>query len=157
MWLLCSCNDIKEERDHVMSIIQVQCDIFELMDKNHIPCILTGGGCPAVAAKLFSHLPSMIGNIIAANGGFFCGLIDANETQPLFIFPTKINVWEDSMLEVVQKSLCLLKLTARTQKDKIFLLPRPGCGLGGLSWPSQIKPLLEASDLPRNIWICTNV
>jgi len=63
-------------------------------------------------------------------------------------FPVKINWWE----KPTSRSLCnppanLAKMAAHKKfADKIFILPRPGCGVGKLQW-SEVKPLLEACQL----------
>jgi hypothetical protein len=69
-------------------------------------------------------------------------------------FPVKVNWWEKADLALIVQSAGELAKMAAHKKfaDKIFILPRPGCGVGKLQW-SEVKPLLEACQLPDSVWV----
>ena len=66
------------------------------------------------------------------------------ETKAIMLrFTTKREPWYDSSLDVIENSLKKLVDYMNTNPDKEVLLPRPGCGCGGLDWESEVKPLCE--------------
>ena len=46
-------------------------------------------------------------------------------------------------VEIIADSLVLLKRWAGYFERGHIILPRPGCGAGGLDWETQVKPLCE--------------
>jgi len=60
----------------------------------------------------------------------------------LISMPVKYNWWEDADPDLIERSARELAAWADTQGDVSVVLPRPGCGNGGLLW-SQVKPLIE--------------
>lgn len=46
-------------------------------------------------------------------------------------------------LQVIKNSLDQLNTIYNWDKPKAIILPRPDCGVGGLNWESQVKPLCE--------------
>lgn len=61
----------------------------------------------------------------------------------LVSFPTKDRVSEDSKLPLIVQSATELMNLVEQMDWTIVVLPRPGCGLGGLDWDTQVKPALE--------------
>jgi len=59
-------------------------------------------------------------------------------------FPTKFHWWNTSDLDLIAASATALKQRYDFAKEKpsVILLPRPGCGCGGLKW-EEVKPVLE--------------
>lgn len=61
----------------------------------------------------------------------------------IFSFPTKNHWSEDSDLNLIERSAQeLLVQMDQTGYDEV-VVPRPGCGLGRLSWEDQVRPLLS--------------
>ena len=68
-------------------------------------------------------------------------------------FPVKHHWYERADLLLIQKSAWELNLiTGKLHQKSIFVLPRPGCGNGGLSW-DEVRPVLESVGLPDNVHI----
>jgi len=67
-----------------------------------------------------------------------------------FLFPVKHHWHEQASLDLIRESTRQLKLYAEMEPDKIFVLPKPGCGNGQLQW-HQVKPIVET--LPDNIHV----
>lgn len=65
-------------------------------------------------------------------------------------FPVKYEVWKPATIELVQKSVDELVVLAGKHPKATFILPRPGCGVGGLTW-EEVKPICER--LPDNVWV----
>lgn len=65
------------------------------------------------------------------------------------VLQTKRHWREPSPVNLVAFSIANLLSWAVPHPDVTFNLPRPGCGLGGLDWETQVKPLLE--NAPDNV------
>jgi hypothetical protein len=114
-----------------------------------------GRGCAAEAKKLMPSLPADLGSHIRERGNIVMqpmGGDDAYEEACLWTFPVKHNWWEKADLELIRKSALRLKTIAKNSKGFTFILPRPGCGNGGLRW-KDVKVVLEEVKLPRNVWV----
>lgn len=68
----------------------------------------------------------------------------------VFSFPVKVSWEQPAKLDLIVASAEELAALARIMQDATFLLPRPGCGNGGLSW-DVVGPLLALADLPDNV------
>lgn len=64
------------------------------------------------------------------------------DTQFLVAFPTKDDWKYPSTWEIIEKSACHLVFAAYILGWTSVLLPRPGCGRGGLDW-NKIRPNLR--------------
>mgnify|MGYP001580901715 CR=1 FL=1 len=56
-------------------------------------------------------------------------------------------------LELIKESASQLAVVAGAYSNKTFVLPRPGCGNGGLKW-EDVKPVIEPI-LPDNVHVIT--
>jgi hypothetical protein len=65
-----------------------------------------------------------------------------NNEEDIFAFPTKHHWRNKSDLDLIRRSAReLVYLSHVATRGKIYL-PRVGCGLGGLDWESEVKPIL---------------
>ena len=78
---------------------------------------------------------------------------DVEHYISLVTFPTKHSWKEISDLELIRKSSESLSELANSMPYNIFVLPRPGCGNGGLKW-EDVKPVIE-NILPDNVHVIT--
>lgn len=108
-----------------------------------------GKGCAKEARLKIPGIEKLLGFYLQSFGN----RVAINDAGVGF-FPTKNNWWEKSDMELIVKSADqLADLTKHPDfKGKTFILPKPGCGSGGLQW-AQVKPLLEQCGLPDNVWI----
>lgn len=112
--------------------------------KNNGECVM-GKGCAAQAKKRFPLLPRSLGQKIMASGNA------VHELSPKLVsFPVKHNWWEDADLKLITRSAIQLAALAQRYPDKIFYLPRPGCGNGNRDWETEVKPAIEKI-LPDNV------
>ena len=58
-------------------------------------------------------------------------------------FPVKHNWWEKADLKLIKESAVELVKRTRLFNWKKVVLPRPGCGAGGLDWETEVKPVLK--------------
>lgn len=65
--------------------------------------------------------------------------------SPKFIinFPTKQHWRNDSRIEDIDAGLHDLARTIKRHEIQSIAIPSLGCGLGGLSWDNQVRPLIE--------------
>jgi hypothetical protein len=97
-----------------------------------------GAGCAKEAYERYPGVHVELGALLKAHGNH-CYLLRPG----LVSFPTKEDVSQPSTIERVLKSFIELdSLRALYGWEKIAL-PRPGCGLGGLSWRNEVRPMIE--------------
>ena len=112
-----------------------------------------GKGCAAEAAKRFPDLPYVLGKHIRENGNVV-GILSTDCTEDCILtFPVKHRWWEDADLILIAKSAKALKQEALRNKNNTYILPRPGCGNGRLTW-KVVKPVLTKI-LPDNVAVIT--
>ncbi len=105
-----------------------------------------GRGCALEATYRFPGLAKELGEWIITNGNVPCWL-----RMDLATFPVKHNWFEFADLKLIAESCMWLKGVAQsTPHANTYVLPRPGCGNGHLSW-DKVKPLL--ADLPDNVLV----
>ena len=100
-----------------------------------------GGGCALEAALKFPWLPAELGRRIQKKGNHV-HVFHYDSTMALVTFPTKENVARRSILPLIIRSTQELIEYADDYSWKKVVLPRPGCGLGGLSW-EEVGPILS--------------
>lgn len=71
--------------------------------------------------------------------------------KDLYAFPVKYHWYELAGLPLIRRSAEEMAQQARNNPQYIYLLPRPGCGNGGLTW-AEVKPII-APILPDNVVI----
>ncbi len=74
----------------------------------------------------------------------------APDGKTIVCLPTKRDWREPSRVEDVARSLLVFRRTYDAFDVTSVSLPQLGCGLGGLDWENQVKPLMEnhLADLP---------
>jgi hypothetical protein len=111
--------------------------------------LVMGRGCAKEARDKIPDLDAKWGAQIK----YYGNVVMLDPENKLFTFPVKHRWWEDADLELIEESAKNLGEITRGDPEGIYLLPRPGCGNGGLNW-EDVKPLLE--DLPDNVLVITN-
>jgi len=107
--------------------------------KNNGECVM-GKGCAHEAKEIWPFLPSLIGQHIEYSGNTV-GYWRIGEVG-LFSFPVKHNWWEKADLSLIEQSCIDLEALTTQLKFERIIIPRPGCGNGGLDYV-QVKPILE--------------
>jgi len=137
-------------------MIEVYGELWDFADEpGFVVCITTNGtikkngecvmgrGCAAEAKARFSWLPKVIGTHIVKNGNIPLYIPDLR----ILTFPVKHNWYEQADLDLIKDSAQRLYEIASHSAFE-YILPRPGCGNGRLTW-SEVKPILQ--DLPDNV------
>ncbi len=127
----------------------IEGDLWDYHRKGFVVAITTGGlvqkdgtcamprGCARQAAEKIDSLAYTLGTQIRLHGMHVFDL-----GNRIVSFPVENSPYERPELAIIEQSCCeLVELCNYKQWNKI-VVPRPGCGLGGLSW-SDVRPLLE--------------
>jgi hypothetical protein len=96
-----------------------------------------GRGCARQAAEHFPDLPARLGALLAGGGNHVHLLGDG-----LVSFPVEESPWANPDLRLIRRSAEELRAKADLEGWTRIVVPRPGCGGGGLGWP-EVRPLLE--------------
>ena len=89
---------------------------------------------PAIAKVLADYM-NRYGNHVGMLGHY-------NFTRYFTSFPVKDHWSEKADLVLIDRSCIELAALARIYSKEVFLLPRPGCGAGGLDW-SMVRPMCD--------------
>jgi hypothetical protein len=108
-------------------------------------CGVMGRGCALEAKQRIPGIEKLLGEGITKWGNVFRFAVEC-----VAFFPTKHHWMDKADLVLIQKSAEMLAMTAKASPDCNFILPRPGCGNGGLRW-EEVKPVIEF--LPDNVWV----
>lgn len=96
-----------------------------------------GRGVAKQAALRFPGLDEKLGSLLAGQGNHVfdlgCGIVS---------FPVEETPWSQPDLRLVARSAEELRALADSAGWRQIVVPRPGCGGGGLLW-RDVRPLLE--------------
>jgi len=103
-------------------------------------CVMRNRGIEFV----FGNLVRTNGNIVQLSGQY-------DGLRQLLLFPVKYHWSRPASMDLILQSTTALAEMANFNRDAIFILPRPGCGNGGLNW-DVVKPYIE-NWLPDNVFV----
>lgn len=98
-----------------------------------------GTGCARQALAYFPDLKQRLGRLLRAAGNHVHYLGDG-----IVSFPVEQTPWENPDPRLIARSARELREMAEQQGWETVVVPRPGCGGGGLDW-REVRPLLEKS------------
>lgn len=99
---------------------------------------ILGRGCARQAGERFPDLPQRLGALIRAHGNHV-QLIEPD----LVSFPVEDSAWSLPDPRLIARSALELRTLADGKEWPIVVVPRPGCGGGGLHWP-EVRTVLTA-------------
>lgn len=114
--------------------------------KKNGECVM-GRGCAMEAKNKYPGLAKRLGKLITEDGNHLYVLAD-----DLITFPVKHVWYEKADLELIETSMYGLWEFVRAKPGKTFVMPRAGCGNGGLDWET-VRPKLER--LPNSVVVIT--
>ena|SRR3990167_9921564 len=108
--------------------------------------LVMGGGQAAEAKWLAPSLPEVLGELTRTSYSHVMKAPEVYLHPPAkntsFInFPTKYHFSERSNVSLITRNMIELATLARHEPVSLFTIPRPGCGLGGLDWDTEVLPL----------------
>lgn len=130
-------------------------DIFESKSQTLVnPVNLQGVMGAGLALDFKQRYPSMFEHYkkVCDDKKFYLGtlLIWRGPEKWVLNFPTKVEWRRSSGLEIIEAGLQKFVQSYQAQKITSIAFPMLGCGYGGLSWETQVMPMMEEylSDLP---------
>jgi len=107
-----------------------------------------GAGIAKAATRHYPGIAYRLGEKLLASGNNVYLLNPEGPppsgTTAVLSFPTKEHWRDPSRLELIERSAHQLVAWMDEYEWDTAALPQPGCGLGGLDWERQVKPVLEA-------------
>ncbi|WP_224981665.1 macro domain-containing protein [Geomonas agri] len=97
---------------------------------------VVGNGVARQALERFPDLQLRLGEILRTSGNHVASLGDN-----LVSFPVEDSPWALPDLRLIRRSAEELRRLADHEGWQLIIVPRPGCGGGGLSW-REVRPLL---------------
>lgn len=110
--------------------------------------VAMGHGVAAQAARLFPELPVLLARRIAEAGNHVHYL-----GNRIVSFPVEHSPYQLPDPRLIERSARELVAMADERGWQSLIVPRPGCGGGGLSW-GDVRPILEACFDGRFTVIC---
>lgn len=98
---------------------------------------IMGRGVARQAAARFPELSGQLGRMLAERGNHVFDLGNGIVT-----FPVEETAWSLPDLRIIARSAQELRGLADRSGWQRIVVPRPGCGGGGLAW-QEVRPLLE--------------
>lgn len=94
-------------------------------------------GCARQARERLPALPRILGRLVAAGGNHVFELAEG-----VVSFPVEHHWLENPDLRLIERSAQELVALADARGWLEVIVPRPGCGGGGLEW-AAVRPILE--------------
>jgi len=95
-----------------------------------------GRGCASEAGERFPWLAKRLGSLIRGHGNHVYSL-----GEGLVSFPVEHSPFENPDMRLIERSCRELAELADREEWPMVIVPRPGCGGGGLDW-RDVKPIL---------------
>jgi hypothetical protein len=99
-----------------------------------------GRGVALQAKERFPGIEKQLGRSLKEYGNQ-C-VVWTGPYQPICFFPVKHHWREQADVALIIRSAVQLEAIVKRWPGAVFVLPRPGCGNGGLAW-ADVKPLIE--------------
>jgi hypothetical protein len=145
-------------------MIEVRGDLWGYVDQLGVQILITtnghvrsdghgvmGRGCAREALERWPELGLVLGRSIRTFGNTVQLLSDQHR---IWSFPVKHHWSEPANLSLIAKSVASLNALARASQNEHenwkWVLPRPGCGNGRLSW-EVVEPIVSV--LPDNVLV----
>lgn len=114
--------------------------------------LVMGKGLALECKQRFPSIEIDWGREVLYKGGKVCYY----PSDKLIMFPTKNDYKKPSTLEILKKSLYELDELIDSYDIRDIIMPRIGCGNGGLDWEKTVKPFLLKWPKSSNITIISN-
>lgn len=109
---------------------------------------ILGRGCARQAGEHFPDLKQRLGALLHNHGNHVHELGDG-----LVSFPVEESAWSLPDPRLIRRSAQELRALVDRAEYKLIVVPRPGCGYGGLNW-QEVQPLLADLFDERFLVIC---
>jgi len=133
------------------NILEISCNALFIPTNGNIGKngrAIMGKGLALQVAEKYPHIPLKLGIQLKIKNHVIWELYNPQKHHfyegILYSFPTKYNWWEKANIGLIENSLKEVERLCNIFPywEKV-LLPKVGCGLGGLDWRNQVFPLIE--------------
>jgi len=97
---------------------------------------IMGRGVARQAVEQFPDLPRQLGKLLQSGGNHVYQI-----TPELVSFPVEETPWSLPAPELIRQSAVELRQLADQHGWNLVVVPRPGCGGGGMRW-EEVRPIL---------------
>jgi hypothetical protein len=101
-----------------------------------------GAGLAKEAARKYPSLPEKLGKHIVKFGA------NIYVDRPIICLPTKVHWKNPSLMSHIEHGCLQLSELSRVLSsignEDVILIPRLGCGLGGLNWEREVRPVVDS-------------
>jgi O-acetyl-ADP-ribose deacetylase (regulator of RNase III) len=104
-----------------------------------------GRGVASQAAGIFPRIKWRLGELLLEKGNIVHKLDFDRYSFSVVTFPVKEHYYQQARLELIERSAQQLYDLANEHSWNKIILPRPGCGNGGLKWQT-VKPIIDWLD-----------
>ena len=108
------------------------------LETNKLGHAVMGTGIAKECKLKYPEIPSLLGDSIKSGHK---GIVKFDQFN-IIAFPTKYHWYYRSSPDLIINSASELKAVLDENPEMQIVMPRPGCGNGGLKW-SAVKPLLD--------------
>lgn len=152
-------------------MLEVYGDLWTYYPKDNtrrlIPCITTNGfvkkngeavmgrGVAKQCLEMYPSVSKILGGLILTFGNKLLLFYVDGKGSCIISFPVKHHWKELASLTLISISAWELRNVALATPNKLYVLPRPGCGNGQRDWVTEVKPIIEPI-LPDNVHVITN-
>ncbi|MDX1372795.1 MAG: hypothetical protein R3321_10015 [Nitrososphaeraceae archaeon] len=112
-----------------------------------------GAGCAWEAKERWKGMDHILGELLSKYGNHV-HIMGAELPYTVLSFPVKKVYWEFADIDLIQRSCEEVVQIANENNWSKIIIPRPGCGNGGLKW-EEVKPEIEPL-LDDRFYIITN-
>lgn len=132
--------NIWEIEDYVIDAIVVPTNGTLREKTDHAVC---GAGMALEAQVRDTNFERRLGRYIKLYGNHVFPVV-YYQRKALVAFPTKHNWWDKkSDIELIEQSCKELVTISKIHDWRRIVLPRVGCGCGGLDWDTVVRPVCE--------------
>lgn len=102
-----------------------------------------GIGCALEAKQHFRGIDRTLGSLLAKYGNRAFKIVAGEPPVTILTFPVKHDVNEKADPQLIADSCMQAFQMANKFGWESIVVPRPGCGAGGLKWEEEVKPIVS--------------
>lgn len=102
-----------------------------------------GVGCALEAKERFPGIDVILGGLLRTHGNRCFRIVQGTPSVTILTFPVKRDVNEKADLQLIADSCMQAHEMASKFGWEVVLVPRPGCGAGGLDYETQVREVVS--------------
>ena len=102
-----------------------------------------GIGCALEAKEKFPGIDKILGELLRTHGNRAFRIVQGVPSTTILTFPVKHDVEDKADPQLIADSCMQAHAMANKFAWEDVLIPRPGCGAGGLNYEKDVKPIVS--------------